>query len=208
MDWQPVKTAAAVKIRNCLRFMHEPASSGEIIFSIFKNQAGYKSPIDVLASAIIDRENVPNTEPRLDPADGLEVDAHRRVSHETVESPVLFVQRRFPNQFEHGDQLQHVGDGQLFMRDRVPKIETVFETLRTSVLAGAVQRGIAHDGLQRELLDFQIVEQLGHNFGIFAKRRLGGNSDFDSHTEGGVDELVFRDVLVEGAARAQVDIVE
>src|SRR5580704_9936075 len=114
MDWQPVKTAAAVKIRNCLRFMHEPASSGEIIFSIFKNQAGYKSPIHVLASAIIDRENVPDTQSRLDPTDGLEVDAYGGISGKAVKALVGLIQSRFPDQFEHGDQLQHVGDGQLF----------------------------------------------------------------------------------------------
>src|SRR5580692_4885374 len=54
----------------------------------------------------------------------------------------------------------------------------------------------------------QVVKDLGNNLGIFADRRVDGNPSLKSDAKSGVDQSISGDELVNGRARAHVNISE
>src|SRR5437899_9650720 len=99
--------------------------------SILKHQAGDDPPMQVLACSAVDREDVPDSQPRLDAADGFEVDTEACISRETVVPGIVLVQFSLPSEFQDGNELQRVRQRQLLVRDGVAENEGVFERLQT-----------------------------------------------------------------------------
>src|SRR5260370_28256478 len=54
----------------------------------------------------------------------------------------------------------------------------------------------------------QVVKDLGNNLGILADRRVNGNPSFKSDAKSGVDQSISGSELVNGIARAHVNISE
>src|SRR5260370_4182612 len=105
----------------------------------------------VLVCAFIDRKDKADSESRLHLADGLEIDADRRISKEAVVSGAIVVQSRFTFQFKNGDEFQDARQGQLPVRDGISEDETVFEGLQTARIAGTKDCGMSENGLNSQV---------------------------------------------------------
>ena len=81
------------------------------MFSILKYQARDHTPVHIFASAVVNRENIPDAQSRLHATDGLHVEAHGGVSGEAVMSRIPVIQLRLPVNSNTGMNCSTWGNG-------------------------------------------------------------------------------------------------
>jgi len=119
----------------------------------------------VLARDGVGREDECGTQPRLQRADGLRVDAKPDIGGDAVGA--IHVRFFFAREFSHGDKLHHARNGQHGMVDGVAGNETVFKRLATAAIALRPDKGrVTNDRLQREVAKPRVVEDLRHTLGV------------------------------------------
>src|SRR6266478_6842984 len=95
------------------------------------------------------------------------------------------------------------------MLEGIAKDRSVLECARAAVGLGPEQVGDADDRLHAEMFTQpQIVEELGNQFRIPARWRVGRKAHFRRRPEGCVKESAGRDQLVERYARADIEVAE
>ena len=113
------------------------------------------------------------------------------------------VQSGFTGHFKQRNQVLHVRNGQLRVVESSNRGRCRIQTPVRRHRAAAVKRGVADDGLQRDMIaEAQVVKNFGNEFGVLADGGVNGNADFDRRAEGGVDDVVLRDELIERITRA------
>ena len=153
MARQPVATVAAVRIRNCLRFMFMA-----IPLKFFASRS-QNSNTRLVMMPQCKSARAPSSIGKTNPSPGrgwiepmvLRLRRNPRLPRRLLWPGSSLFNCVSPVQFKHGDELLHTGQWQFLVRNRVAENKAVFKRLQAAVISAAEERGTAKDGLEGEM---------------------------------------------------------
>ena len=104
----------------------------------------------------------------------LQVKTKRRVTQKLAAPGIAVIQTRFPLQLENWNELQHVRQRQLPVRNRISQDKTIFKRLCSAIRSRAYQDRVPANSLKRDVFaDLYIVEDFLEPVPRFCSRRNG-----------------------------------